>query len=156
MLSMEQLQVRTRQTPDLVQTSDSIASTVGRCKRLQDHDNASQYCDCIRKVDYHFSGTCLKRYDRALCDEMSVREDEGKLDAERITEITQAFALSGLEYLRRFGCAHNDVTPTDVIVDEDAGPVFIDFRSCRHLGDVTEVRNRVDAGVRFHVKIGGI
>lgn len=64
-----------------------------------------------------------KCYDRTLRD-LSVRTKESMHHRD------QADVRIRLEILRRFGYAHNDVTLTNIAVDEGARSMFTDFKSC--------------------------
>lgn len=64
-----------------------------------------------------------KCYDHTLRD-LSVRTKES------IHHRDQADVRIRLEILRRFGYAHNDVTLTNIAVDEGARSMFTDFKSC--------------------------
>ncbi|KAI5988745.1 kinase-like domain-containing protein [Pisolithus albus] len=131
---------------DLARTKDDVVSAFQRdaimyeTLRFYPHDNIARYYGCIRQGDHHISGICLKRYDRTLCDDM---HNKGKLDAERITEIIQG-VRAGLEHLHSLGYAHNDVTPTNIMIDDDGHPVLIDFESCGKLGEVIGAKSRAE------------
>ncbi|KIK11613.1 hypothetical protein PISMIDRAFT_478895 [Pisolithus microcarpus 441] len=134
---------------DPAQTKDDIVSAFQRDAIMYEtlrsfpHDNIARYYGCVRQGDHHFSGICLKRYDRTLCDDMLIDHNEGKLDAERITEIIQG-VRAGLEHLHSLGYAHNDVTPTNIMIDDDGHPVLIDFESCGKLGEVIDAKSRAE------------
>lgn len=44
--------------------------------------------------------------------------------------------LEGIQLLHTIGLVHNDITPANIILDEDTGSlVLIDFDSCRSIGE---------------------
>ena len=44
--------------------------------------------------------------------------------------------LSGIQYLYLLGLVYNDITPANIMLEEDGIWVIIDFDSCRHAGEV--------------------
>jgi serine/threonine protein kinase len=44
--------------------------------------------------------------------------------------------LAGIRRLHSLGLVHNDITPSNIMFDDDGTPVLIDFDSCRQVGEL--------------------
>ncbi|KAL4061768.1 kinase-like domain-containing protein [Scleroderma citrinum] len=133
----------TKTAPDLCRSKSNIAAafrrdaTMYETLRRSPHKNIAVYYGCVREGNHHFSGICMKRYRITLFEVMHAHMNEQKLNPERISEIIEG-VHAGLRHIHSLGYVHNDVTPTNIMIDEDGHPVLIDFDACRKLGDVTK------------------
>ncbi|KAH7886443.1 hypothetical protein F5I97DRAFT_1282959 [Phlebopus sp. FC_14] len=121
------------------------------------HENIATYYGCIREGDRYFSGICLKRYKTSLADFMceNAKREEEELEkagqkpgagkerdrGEGLGPISNIIkgVRAGLDHLHGLGYAHNDLTPTNIMIDvvdgRDPVPVLIDFDACGRLGE---------------------
>jgi serine/threonine protein kinase len=44
----------------------------------------------------------------------------------------------GLDHIHALGIIHNDITPSNIMLDEHDTPIIIDFGSCRDMGESLE------------------
>jgi serine/threonine protein kinase len=49
---------------------------------------------------------------------------------------------SGVRHLHSLGFVHNDITPSNIMFEEDGRPVIIDFDSCRKIGQSLDKMKR--------------
>jgi serine/threonine protein kinase len=93
----------------------------------EQHPNVVRFFGCRTRRD-RITGLMMPRY------EYSLREfvKAGKtVDKERILNGLQ----SAIQYLHSLGLAHNDINPSNIMVDEESGePVLVDFGSSHRLG----------------------
>ncbi len=94
----------------------------------EQHPNVVRFHGC-RVHRGRITGLLLARYEENLRQFLG----EGKtVDKERILNGLQ----SAIRHLHSLGLAHNDINPTNIMVDEKSGePVLIDFGSCHKIGD---------------------
>lgn len=90
--------------------------------RAQPHPNLAEYQGCICE-DGYVVGLCFKRYETNLRD--AVRNSR-KLDYAAVLEGIR----SGVKHLHSLGLVHNDIKPSNIMIDENDTGVLIDFDSC--------------------------
>jgi len=96
--------------------------------RQHRHPNICVYYGCVRDGDY-FTALCLKKYGRSLQD--AIRDGDCALQPGAVL----AGISEGLHFLHHtLELAHNDINPSNVMLDEDGNAVIIDFDSCMRLG----------------------
>ncbi|KAK0488298.1 kinase-like domain-containing protein, partial [Armillaria luteobubalina] len=103
----------------------------GVCEILMNHPhrNVARYYGYVEK-DGLMTGLCFERYGQTLNDAVKrgviPRSDiESSLD--QIKE--------GIEHLHDLGLVHNDINPSNIMLDVDGTLVIIDFDSCRKPGE---------------------
>jgi len=111
--------------------------------KVHPHPSIAEYLGC-EVTDGKISGICFKRYKQSLQQRLnpghlnkrafarSARLDEGWCS--RIVEGIK----SGLDRLHALGFVHNDITPSNIMLDEGDTPIIIDFGSCRAIGESLE------------------
>ena len=91
------------------------------------HPNVAEYRGCVVE-DNRITGLCFARYDTTLSDKVSSGVPFDRAACLRGIE-------DGISHLHRLGLIHNDLNPSNVMVDVDgSNPVIIDFDSCRREG----------------------
>ncbi|MBE3042927.1 protein kinase family protein [Candidatus Bathyarchaeota archaeon] len=85
------------------------------------------------------TGFCVKKYDTTLIE----RLEAGTVTEEKRCEWAGALA-SGIELLHSRGLAHNDVNPSNVMMDGDT-PVLVNFGHCRPVGEKLAEPRSVDS-----------
>jgi serine/threonine protein kinase len=111
--------------------------------RLHLHPNIAEYIGC-EVTDGRISGICFKQYTQSLqqrlnSGHLNKREfaRNSCLDAGWCTSILEGIK-NGLNYLHALGLVHNDITPSNIMLDEHDTPIIIDFGSCRAMGESLE------------------
>jgi serine/threonine protein kinase len=100
------------------------------------HQNICIYYGCVRKGNY-LTAICLKKYARSLQD--AVEQGDRTLDSAAILEGIS----KGLRFLHEtLGLVHNDINPTNVMLDDSTEAVIIDFDSCMPIGRQMGFRKR--------------
>lgn len=124
--------------PSLLYYGDSPASLdpgrqilveVEACEVLRSnpHPNIARYLGCVVE-NGRITGLCFDRYSMNL----SQRLKEG-------TPFDRVVCLRGIEcgieHMHTLGLTHNDINPSNIVMDTKDNPVIIDFDSCqRELG----------------------
>ena len=94
------------------------------------HPNIVGYHGCCHKRGY-LTGIVLDRYPNDL--KSYLQKEAGSIDKEKFMDALE----SAINHLHSLGWAHNDLNPTNVLVNdsEDGGilPVLIDFNSARKI-----------------------
>ncbi|KAF4944601.1 hypothetical protein FSARC_14631 [Fusarium sarcochroum] len=96
--------------------------------RNSPHPNIAKYWGC-EVVDGTIHGLCLGKYDMTLYDR--IIDTEVPLDVDKCLQAIKA----GIFHLHSLGLAHNDINPSNIMIDEGDNPIIIDFDSCRHEGE---------------------
>jgi serine/threonine protein kinase len=60
--------------------------------------------------------------------------------------------LAGIRHLHSLGIIYNDITPANIIFEEDDTPVIIDFDSCRKVGDLLHGTKRTHGWHDPHIQ----
>ncbi|KAJ5771251.1 kinase-like protein [Penicillium nucicola] len=135
-------------TPNLLAYANSdlesqIAREVDVCEilRKHPHPNNATYYGC-NETHGRVSGLCFKRYTATLLERVNPRGLGKKafLSSERELvndEIKTSLGglLAGIEHLHSLGLVHNDVNPSNIMLDQDGMLVLVDFDSCRYIGE---------------------
>ena len=96
------------------------------------HPNIIRYHGC-RVTREYFTGLVLDEHPRDLethfQDELTIPNQEAFM----------ASLESAIQHLHGLGWAHNDITPSNILVSEAEEPILIDFEGCQKLG--TELKH---------------
>jgi serine/threonine protein kinase len=129
-------------TPDLERR---ILREVETCEvlRKHPHPNVASYRGCL-ETRGRVSGLCFKRYASTLADKVNpehLNKSAFLLSGRPLVEDAMMKAqldgiLAGIQHLHSLGLVHNDITPANIMLDEDDGTwVITDFDSCRRVGE---------------------
>lgn len=104
----------------------------------QPHPNVATYLGC-QVSDGKITGICLKKYPHTLMKEVNPgalmkRGLRSTRDASKDYSSVLADIESGIRHIHSLGLVHNDINPSNVMIDGDRA-IIIDFGSCRKLGD---------------------
>lgn len=82
------------------------------------------------------SGLVVKRYPVTLRDWIKNQDDKSPTK-EPLDKVSAFKAiLGGVAHIHSLGIAHNDLNPSNIMLDEDDHPVIIDLGSCKAFGEV--------------------
>lgn len=115
-------------TPASLQLSSQMLHEVEVCELLKQHPhpNVATYMGCVVSAN-RIKGLCFARYRMTLARRLKVA-----------TPFNKDLCLQGIEqgirHLHSLGLVHNDINPTNVMVDEMDHPILIDFDSCQQEG----------------------
>ncbi|KAI0881286.1 kinase-like protein [Annulohypoxylon maeteangense] len=94
------------------------------------HKNIIQYYGCLKR-DGRLAGIALERHKCNLNEFFMWQMDKnGAIDSQRFMEELE----SAIFHLHQAGLAHNDLKPSNILLDKDNLPVLIDYGSCRPFG----------------------
>ncbi|CAL5869281.1 uncharacterized protein PFLUO_LOCUS3509 [Penicillium psychrofluorescens] len=91
------------------------------------HPNIVRYYGC-RVVRGHITGLVMDRHPHDLY--CHLKEGVGNIEKEPF----MAALKSAIQHLHALGWAHNDLTPSNILVNRDGMPVLIDFGGCQPVG----------------------
>jgi hypothetical protein len=95
------------------------------------HPHLPTYLGCLVEGDCLWvSGIVLKRYSKRLID---VASSNGLTATDRLRIISEL--ESAIAHLHSLGLAHNDVSPYNVMLDEDLRTILVDFGGCLPFGE---------------------
>ncbi|KAK4151939.1 kinase-like domain-containing protein [Chaetomidium leptoderma] len=110
--------------------------------RKHPHPNVASYRGCLETLG-RVSGLCFKRYVSTLAGKVNpqhLNKSAFLLSGRPLVEDTMKAqldgVLGGIQHLHSLGLVHNDITPANIMLEEDGTWVIIDFDSCRHVGEV--------------------
>lgn len=66
---------------------------------------------------------------------MFLSSDHRRSSVDNILKQATDKLLAGIKHLHSLGIIHNDITPSNIMIDEDNTLVLIDFDSCRRPGE---------------------
>ena len=121
-----------------------ILREVETCEILGNHPhpNIASYGGC-RETRGRVSGLCFKRYVSTLASKVNPRHLNksafllsGRSHVDDTMRAQLDGVLGGIHHLHSLGLVHNDITPANIMLEEDGTWVIIDFDSCRHVGEV--------------------
>ena len=110
--------------------------------RSSPHDNVVQYIGCEVK-NGRISGLCLPRYKQSLMQRLNpgslgkrafANSCSGNLDQGWCQKISEGIR-AGLNNLHSLGLVHNDLNPSNILLDDQDIPRIVDFGSCRPEGE---------------------
>ncbi|KAI5867860.1 serine/threonine kinase [Durotheca rogersii] len=121
-------------TTTSLQLSSQILHEAKICELLKGHahPNIATYIGCIVEGD-RIKGLCFARYAMTLAQRLRM---ETPFDKERCLQGIE----SGIRHMHSLGLVHNDINPSNIMIDDADRPVIIDFDSCQHEGDKLGVK----------------
>ncbi|KAH6621615.1 kinase-like domain-containing protein [Chaetomium sp. MPI-SDFR-AT-0129] len=128
-------------TPDLERR---IFREVETCEILRSHPhpNIASYYGCL-ETRGRVSSICFKKYVTTLAGKVNplhLNKSAFLLSGRPLVEDAMKAQLdgilSGIQHLHSLGLVHNEITPANIMLEEDGTWVIIDFDSCRHMGEV--------------------
>ncbi|KAK4144166.1 uncharacterized protein C8A04DRAFT_36824 [Dichotomopilus funicola] len=117
--------IRQGSQPNDIAESVLLEATVCELLKQHPHPNIAPYLGC-QVTDGRITGLCFPRYNCTLMEERS-KDYSGVL----------AVVESGIKHLHVLGFVHNDINPSNIMLDGDKA-VIIDFESCRRAGESLE------------------
>jgi len=109
--------------------------------RLRPHPNVAAYHGC-QIQDNGVTGLCFLRYPETLMKKMNPKHlNKQNFLSEPIEERKAAASrylpgiTEGLHHIHSLGLAHNDINPSNIMIDSQDRPVIIDFDSCLPFGE---------------------
>lgn len=120
-----------------------IAREIEVCELLKQHPhpNIAAYYGCT-ELRGRVTGLCFKRYKTTLFEHVNPRYlnktaflGSGREHVDDGLEQAMEELLGGIRHLHSLGIIHNDVGPSNIMIDEDGRLVLIDFDSCRRRED---------------------
>lgn len=125
--------------------ANEVLQEVQACEifRTRPHPNIAEYVGC--EVDNgRISGICFKQYTQSLHQRLNPRHlnkrefaRNSRLDAGWCRNIIEGIK-KGLDHIHALDLVHNDLNPSNVMLDERDTPIIIDFGSCRSNGESIE------------------
>ncbi|KAK4141710.1 kinase-like domain-containing protein [Dichotomopilus funicola] len=121
-----------------------ILREVETCEILRSHPHPhiASYYGCL-ETRGRVSGLCFKNYVATLAGKVNPQHLNkyafllsGRPLVEDAMKAQLGGILSGIQHLHSLGLVHNDITPANIMLEEDGTWVIIDFDSCRHMGEV--------------------
>ena len=96
------------------------------------HVNIAQYLGC-EVEDSRITGLCFTRYQRTLFEKVEQNMINNSTDWDFHSCIEGV--RNGIEHLHKHGYCHNDINPSNIMLDANDSAIIIDFDSCRPEGD---------------------
>lgn len=127
--------------PNLIAESVLMEAEVCELLIQHPHPNIATYLGC-QVSDDRIIGLCFVKYQHTLMQEVNPGSlTKRKLRNSRQTTKDYSYVLAGIEsgikHLHSLGLVHNDLNPSNIMLDGD-NAVIIDFGSCRTLGQDLE------------------
>jgi serine/threonine protein kinase len=120
-----------------------IAREIGICEilRKNPHPNITTYYG-YQETNSRVSALCFKRYKCSLLEAVNPRHLSKAAFRSTARELVKENMKSGLEeilnaikHLHSLGLVYNDITPANIMLDDDGTLILIDFDSCRYIGE---------------------
>ena len=132
---------RTRQGPQPDQLADSFLMEVEVCETLRKHPhpNIAEYLGCQVSQE-RITGICFAKYHRTLMQAvnptcyMKRKSRDIRRETKDYSHILQGVE-SGIRHLHSLGLIHNDINPSNIMLDDNGIAIIIDFGSCRREGE---------------------
>ncbi len=106
------------------------------------HPNIASYRGCL-EARGRVSGLCFKRYVSTLAEKVNpqhLNKSALLLSGRPLVDDTMRKQLNGvlggIRHLHSLDLVHNDITPANIMLEDNGTWVIIDFDSCRHVGEV--------------------
>lgn len=114
--------------PTTLQTSNQILNEVLVCELLKanPHPNIAAYTGCVVACG-RIRGLCFMRYEMTIAERLRKTDDFDKDLCLREIE-------TGVRHLHSLGLVHNDINPTNIMVDGNDRAIIIDFDTCYRNG----------------------
>lgn len=96
------------------------------------HVNIARYLGCAVE-DSRITGLCFTRYQTTLSEKVKQKMIHNSTDWDYRSCIEGV--RNGIEHLHKHGYCHNDINPSNIMLDANDLPIIIDFDSCRPEGD---------------------
>ncbi|KAJ5833424.1 kinase-like protein [Penicillium riverlandense] len=119
-----------------------ISYEVEACELLRQnpHPNIATYYGC-QETNGRVSGLCFKQYTSTLQEKVNpghlnksmFRSSERQLVDSSVKASLNGI-LAGIQHIHSLGLVHNDISPANIMFDENCTAVIIDFGSCRPIG----------------------
>ncbi|KAF8955117.1 kinase-like domain-containing protein [Flammula alnicola] len=96
------------------------------------HPNVCTYHGCIRAED-RVMGLCIQKYTCSLSDVIHGRIPEDQcppIDADSIISGIE----TGLDHIHSLGLVHDDISPSNIMLDDAGNSIIIDFNTCVAIG----------------------
>lgn len=128
---------------DVTDLEQLILREVEVCEilKLHPHPNIAVYGGC-RTKNGRVSSICYKSYTSTLQQKVNpgyLNKSEflsrGRDSLDDTTRGCLDGVLAGIRHLHSLGLVHNDITPSNIMFEENGVPVIIDFDSCRKVGE---------------------
>jgi serine/threonine protein kinase len=122
--------------------AEEVLQEVQVCEKLklQPHPNIAEYIGC-EVNDGKVSGICFKQYKESLQQRLNPGHLNKRafarsvvLDVKWCCSIIEGIK-KGIDHLDALGLVHNDLSPSNVMLDERDRAIVIDFGSCRRTGE---------------------
>ncbi|KIJ41824.1 hypothetical protein M422DRAFT_171794 [Sphaerobolus stellatus SS14] len=96
------------------------------------HPNIVKYYGCVRKGPY-IGGICLQRY---VCDLAEILREKVPGDTKPPFDPESVICdiEAGLKHIHALGIVHDDINPSNIMLDEDGRAVIIDFNTAGEPG----------------------
>lgn len=117
------------ETAASLNTSEQVLNEVKVCEVLRrcPHPNIARYLGCI--VDRsRIKGLCFEKYPMTLPQRL---EHGGQFDEQSCLQGIK----EGVMHLHGLGLIHNDLKPSNIMIDREDNPIIIDFDSCQSEGE---------------------
>jgi serine/threonine protein kinase len=108
--------------------------------RKNPHPNIATYYGC-QASNGRVSGIYFKRYASTLQETVNPEHlnkfaflTSGRPLVDDVAKAWLSGIRAGIQHLHSLDIVHNDVTPHNIMFDDDNKPVLVDFDSCRHVG----------------------
>ena len=94
------------------------------------HPNIARYLGCVQDSGLGLiTSLCFVRYQETLFDRL--QDQDRPLDLYSCLQGVK----DGLDHLHHLGLNHNDINPSNIMLDQDDVPVIIDFDCCQREGE---------------------
>jgi serine/threonine protein kinase len=122
--------------------AEEVLQEVQVCEKLklEPHLNIADYIGC-EVNDGKISGICFKQYTESLQQKLNPGHLNKRalarsvvLDEKWCCSIIEGIK-NGLDHLHALGLVHNDLSPSNIMLDERDTATIIDFGSCRRIGE---------------------
>jgi len=138
-------QIRHGSQPNHIAESVLLEAAVYELLKQHPHPNVATYIGC-QVSDRRITGLCFMEYQRTLMQEVNpgdLMKRKLRSDYQRSKDYSNVLAgiESGIKHLHAVGLVHNDINPSNIMLDGDEA-VIIDFGSCRRVGESLEGAGR--------------